>query len=59
MWVGKNIYDLKNIYNAPTKKRLPGTGSIGAKMVRKISLCHSWHTNWDELTSFFDFSNEI
>ena len=63
VWKEKKEFtaDLKNIYNAPPKEaafleldRLEQ--KWGGKYPYAI---RSWRTNWDDLTSFFDFSIEI
>lgn len=63
VWKEKKAFtvDLKNVYNAPTKEsaelELEKLEQIwGAKYPYAI---RSWRTNWDELTSFFDFPVEI
>ena len=63
VWKEKKEFtaDLKNIYNAPTKEAALLELDLfeqkwGAKYPYAI---RSWRTNWDELTSFFDFPIEI
>lgn len=63
VWKEKKEFtaDLKNIYNAPTKEAACLELDLleqkwGAKYPYAI---RSWRTNWDDLTSFFDFSIEI
>lgn len=63
VWKEKKEFtaDLKNIYNAPTKEAAFLELDIleqkwGGKYPYAI---RSWRTNWDELTSFFDFPVEI
>lgn len=53
--------DLKLVYNAPTKEAAKMELDIfeqkwGSKYPYAI---RSWQTNWDELTSFYDFPLEI
>lgn len=63
VWKEKKEFtaDLKNIYNAPTKEAASLELDLleqkwGGKYPYAI---RSWRTNWDELTSFFDFPVEI
>ena len=63
VWKEKKEFtaDLKNIYNAPTKEAACLELDLleqkwGGKYPYAI---RSWRTNWDELTSFFDFPVEI
>lgn len=63
VWKEKKEFsqDLKNIYNAPTKESASRELDLfeqkwGSKYPYAI---RSWRTNWDELTSFFDFPIEI
>jgi transposase-like protein len=53
--------DLKNVYNAPTRQAAEFEldkfeQAWGVKYPYAV---RSWRTNWDELTSFFDFPVEI
>jgi transposase-like protein len=63
VWKEKKEFtaDLKNIYNAPAKEAAAleldhFEKKWGAKYPYAI---RSWHLNWDELTTFFDFPVEI
>jgi len=63
VWKDKKSFaaEMKNIYNAPTKKAAENELNIfeekwGAKYPYAIK---SWRNNWDELTVFFDFPLEI
>lgn len=63
VWKEKKEFtaDLKNIYNAPTKEAASlELDRLEQKWGGKYPYAiRSWRTNWEDLTSFFDFSIEI
>ena len=63
VWKDKKSFasDMKNIYNAPTKKVAEQELAIfGEKWNDKYPYAiRSWKNNWDELTVFYDFPLEI
>lgn len=63
VWKDKKEFarDMKEIYTAPTKDAAKlALGDFEKKWNDKYSYAiKSWHQNWDELTSFFEFPLEI
>lgn len=63
VWKDKKEFarDMKGIYTAPTKDAAKlALGDFEKKWNDKYSYAiKSWHQNWDELTSFFEFPLEI
>ncbi len=53
--------NMKTIYGAPTKEAAQAAlKDFGKKWNHKYPYSvKSWHKNWDELTTFFDFPVEI
>ena len=63
VWKDKKefAYDMKEIYNAPTKEAAKiALNDFSNKWYSKYSYAvKSWENNWDNLTVFFDFPVEI
>lgn len=63
VWKDKKEFatDMKNIYNAPTRDVAAAElNSFDEKWGKKYPYAiRSWRSNWEDLTSFFDFPIEI